>query len=66
MPGPYSLDLRRRVFASHKQGIPCCQVGDVYGVCPNCAVKLARRLRQAGTLGPDILGRPKGSGKLDS
>ena len=65
MPGPYSLDLRRRIFALHKQGIPCRQVGDVYGISPSWAVKLAQRHRQAGTLEPDTLGRPRGSGKLE-
>lgn len=65
MPGPYSLDLRKRIFASLRQGLPCRQVGDIYGVSPSCAVKLAARQRQAGTLEPDTLGRPKGSGKLE-
>ena len=65
MPGPYSLDLRKRIFSSHMQGMSCRQVGDVYGVSPSCAVKLATRQRQAGTLEPDTLGRPQGSGKLE-
>lgn len=58
MPGPYSLDLRKRIVASHKQGIPCREVGGVYGVSPSWAVKLAARERQTGLLEPDTLGRP--------
>ena len=65
MPGPYSLDLRKRIVASHKQGVPCRKVGDVYGVSPSCAVKLAAHERQTGSLEPDTLGRPRGSGKLE-
>ena len=65
MPGPYSLDLRKRIFASLEQGMACRQIGDVYGISPSCAVKLAARQRQAGTLEPDTLGRPRGSGKLE-
>lgn len=41
------------------------QVGDVYGVSPICTAKLAQRQRQAGTLEPDTLGPPQGSGKLE-
>ena len=44
MPRPYSLDFRKRIFASHKRGIPCLRIGDVYGVSPSCAVKLMRKL----------------------
>jgi transposase len=47
------------------QGMACRRIGDVYGVSPSCAVKLAARQRQAGTLEPDTLGRPRGSGKLE-
>jgi transposase len=65
MPGPYSLDLRKRIIASHKQGAPCRQVGDVYGISPSCAAKLAARERQTGSIEPDTLGRPRGSGKLE-
>ena len=66
MPRPYSLDLRKRIFASRMQGMACRRrIGDVYGVSPSCAVKLAARQRQAGTLEPDTLGRPRGSGKLE-
>ncbi len=65
MPRPYSLDLRKRIVASHKQGVSCRQAGGVYGVSASCAVKLAARERQTGLLEPDTLGRPPGSGKLE-
>jgi transposase len=65
MPRPYSLDLRRRIIASCRQGIAYRQVSDVYGVSASCAVKLAARARQTGSLEPDTLGRPPGSGKLE-
>ncbi len=65
MPGPYSLELRKRIFAAHKRGMPCRRVGDVYGVSPSFSVKLAARQRQTGTLEPATLGRPRGSGKLE-
>lgn len=65
MPGPYSLDLRKRIVGSHQQGVPCRQVGDVYGVSPSCAVKLVAHQRRTGTLEPDTLGRQQGSGKLE-
>ncbi len=65
MPGPYSMDLRERIFASHQEGKSCRQISEIYGVSPSCAVKLATRQRQAGTIEPDTLGRPRGSGKLE-
>ncbi len=65
MPRPYSLDLRKRIVASRKQGVSCRQVGRIYAVSASCAVKLAARERQTGSLGPDTLGRPAGSGKLE-
>ena len=65
MPGPYSLDLRKRIVAARKQGVACREVGGIYGVSPSCAVKLAARERQTGSLKPDTLGRPAGSGKLE-
>ena len=65
MPGPYSLDLRKRIVASHQQGVPCRQIGEVYGVSPSCAVKLAAHQRRTGSLEHGTLGRPRGSGKLE-
>ena len=40
-------------------------VGGGPGVSASCAAKLAQRQRQAGTLEPDTLGRPRSSGKLE-
>ncbi len=65
MPRPYSLDFRNRIFAAHLKGVSCRQVGDLYGVSPSCAVKLVAHQRRTGTLEPDTLGRPRGSGKLE-
>jgi hypothetical protein len=28
MPGPYSLDLRKRILASHERGISCRKISD--------------------------------------
>ena len=65
MPRPYSLDLRERIFASHERGMSCREIGDFFGVSASCATKLSQRQRQAGTLEPGTLGRPRGSGKLE-
>ena len=65
MARPYSLDLRRRIVASRRQGVPCREVGRLFGVSASCAVKLAARARETGSLAPGAMGRPPGSGKLE-
>ena len=65
MTRPYSLDLRRRIVASRKNGVSCREVGRLFGVSASCAVKLAAKERRTGSLEPDTLGRPAGSGKLE-
>ena len=66
MARPYSMDLRRRIVASRKDGLACREVARRFGVSASCAVKLAARERETGSLAPGRLGRPPGSGKLEA
>ena len=66
MPGPYPLDLRKRISAWHESGdVMLSDQWFFFGWCETCAAKLAQRHRQPGTLERGTIGRPRGSGKLD-
>lgn len=65
MGRPTNLDLRERMVRGLASGSTCREVGERLDVAPSTAVKVRARFQATGSLSPAIIGRPKGSGKLD-
>jgi transposase len=61
-----SIDLRRRVTAAISQGKSRRSAAVQFSISAATAVRLQKRLEETGSLEPDRVGRPKGSGKLGS
>ena len=59
-----SLDLRRRVTAAISQGKSRRATAAQFLISAATAVRLQKRLEETGSVEPDRVGRPKGSGKL--
>lgn len=59
-----SLDLRRRVTAAISQGKSRRAAAAQFLISAATAVRLQKRLEETGSVEPDRVGRPKGSGKL--
>lgn len=64
MPAPYSQDLRDRVLAAHRRGMPTKQIAEVFQVSPAWARRVKQRLRERGQTGPRKMGSP-GVRKID-
>ena len=56
MTTPLSQDLRRRIVRAVEKGSSIRQAAVRYEVSPSAAVKLMRRLRQTGSVGPNRVG----------
>lgn len=61
-----SVDLRRRVTAAILQGKSRRAAAEQFSISAATAVRLQKRLEETGSVEPDRVGRPKGSGKLGS
>ena len=59
-----SVDLRRRVTAAISQGKSRRAAAAQFAISAATAVRLQKRLEETGSVEPDRMGRPKGSGKL--
>src|SRR5215218_5154538 len=62
---PYSMDLRERIIRLVKGGELTQEfISDVFGVSLACVQKLVRRYRETGSIAPDRIGRPPGTGSI--
>lgn len=59
-----SVDLRRRVTAAIWQGKSRRAAAEQFSISAATAVRLQKRFEETGSVEPDRVGRPKGSGKL--
>ncbi len=59
-----SLDLRLRVTNAISDGKSRRAAAEQFAISAASAVRLQKRLEETGSLAPDQVGRPKGSGKL--
>ena len=60
MPGPYSIDLRRRVVAAVEEGsLSRHQAAERFGVAPSTAINWVNRFRETGSVAPGQVGGHK-------
>lgn len=59
-----SADLRRRVTDAISKGQSRRAAAEQFAVSAATAVRWQKRLEETGSSEPDVMGRPKGSGKL--
>ena len=59
-----SADLRRRVTDAISKGQSRRAAAEQYAVSAATAVRWQKRLDETGSTEPDVIGRPKGTGKL--
>ena len=64
MPRVLSLDLRRRVTSAISEGQSRRAAAEQFSISAATAVRLQKRFEETGSLDPERLGRPKGSGRL--
>jgi transposase len=60
----YSTDLRRRLIRKVQAGASRRAAAEHFDVAPSTAVRLYARYEESGSIEPEKLGRPLGSGKL--
>ena len=56
MPSPYSNGFRRKIDEAVRQGGPCRQVTERFGVSPSCVIKLMQCHRLTGDVLPAQFG----------
>ena len=62
---PYSMDLREGILRQLKHGkLTQEEIAEVFGVSESSVQRLARRYRDTGTVAPDRIGRPVGTGTI--
>lgn len=64
MGRPHSLDLRERIYGDVASGQSRRAAARRFGVSASTGVRLAKRMKETGSLAPPRQGRPPGGGKL--
>jgi transposase len=59
MPGPCSLDLRRRVVAAVGSGVSCRVAADQFDVSPSSVSRWTRRANETGEIAHKPMGGPR-------
>lgn len=62
---PYPMELRERVIRQVQLGeLPQKEIAELFGISLSCVEKLMRRFRETGSVAPDRIGRPVGTGSI--